>query len=333
MLAAAADFLPDGLVIVEGETVLIDVIDLRARADFHLAVGRRQFADDVFQQGRFAEAVAADNAEALASPEVKIHVIKELPPAEFHADVGQRDDAIGELRRGRDDHLDVDLLFRRTLGRFFEIALDTVHRFGAPRAGSAPHPFQFVLEKHLPLVLDAGLGGFALRLGDQIVVVTALVIDEAAARQLDDARGDAVEKVAVVRHEQARAGVAREKVFQPLDALGVEVIGRFVEDEKIRTREESSAERHTALFTAAEGADEAVERRGVQVGGEAPDAVIQRPPIVMIDLVEQRGRARAFGGRGLVLGEQFEHALGAAADVHFGGGIVIEGEDLKAGSR
>ena len=81
--------------------------------------------------------------------------------------------------------------------------------------------------------------------------------DEAAARQLDDARGDAIEEIAVVRDEEARAGVAREEVLEPLDALGVEMVGRLVEDEEIRPREQRAAERDAPLFAAAERADDA----------------------------------------------------------------------------
>ena len=66
----------------------------------------------------------------------------------------------------------------RPLRGLLEIALDAVHAFRAAGARAAAHPFELVLEKHLPLVLDALLGGLALRLGDEVIVVTAVVVDE-----------------------------------------------------------------------------------------------------------------------------------------------------------
>ena len=44
-----------------------------------------------------------------------------------------------------------------------------------------------------------------------------------AIRDLDDASGDDVEEVAVVRDEDDRAAVVFEEAFQPADGIGVEV--------------------------------------------------------------------------------------------------------------
>ena len=39
-----------------------------------------------------------------------------------------------------------------------------------------------------------------------------------------------------MRDEQTGAGIAREKVLEPLDRFGVEMVGRLVEDEEIGAR-------------------------------------------------------------------------------------------------
>ena len=80
-----------------------------------------------------------------------------------------------------------------------------------------------------------------------------------------------------MRDEEARAGIAREEILQPLDALGVEMVGRLVEDQEIRPREQRAAERDAPLLAAAERADEAVERGRVQIRGEALDAADRAP--------------------------------------------------------
>src|SRR3712207_7872617 len=47
---------------------------------------------------------------------------------------------------------------------------------------------------------------------------------------LQDPAGDVVEEVAVVGDDQHRAGIVAERPFQPGDALGVQVVGRLVEE-------------------------------------------------------------------------------------------------------
>ena len=99
------------------------------------------------------EAVAADDAEALARREVEVHVVEERAAAEFHPHVAQLDHAIRQLRRGRDDEIDIELRFGRILPGHLEIALDPIHRFRSPRARRFPHPFELAFQEFLALVL------------------------------------------------------------------------------------------------------------------------------------------------------------------------------------
>ena len=63
-----------------------------------------------------------------------------------------------------------------------------------------------------------------------------------------------------MRDEEARAGITREEILQPLDRARVEMVGRLVENEKIRAREKRAAERDAALLTARKRADNAAPR-------------------------------------------------------------------------
>ncbi len=143
----------------------------------------------------------------------------------------------------------------------------------------------------------------ALGLGEQEIAVVALVREEAAARELDDARGDAIEEIAVVRDEEAGAGIARKEVLQPLDRFGVEVVGRLVEDEEIGPGEQRAAERDAALFAAAERADQAIARGRMEIRGERFHALIEHPAIEMLDVIEQLRGARALRRRVFVFVE------------------------------
>src|SRR5436190_15223288 len=98
---------------------------------------------------------------------------------------------------------------------------------------------------------------FSLHTREQIIGVVAVVADELAARQLDDSRGYPIEKIAIVRDEETGAGITREKILQPFDRAGIEMVGRFVENQKIGTREQRPAKRDAASFPAGKRAHDA----------------------------------------------------------------------------
>ena len=125
------------------------------------------------QQRTFAETVAANDAEPLARRQIEREIFEQLAPAKFQSDIPQFDDTIRQLRRRRNDQLDIYFLFRRLLRRHFEITLDAIDRFRPPRARPFAHPFEFFLQKLLPLALLLFLDRLALRLGQQVIVVTA----------------------------------------------------------------------------------------------------------------------------------------------------------------
>ena len=112
--------------------------------------------------------------------------------------------------------------------------------------------------------------------------------------------------------EETGAGITREKILQPLDRAGIEMVGRLVENEKIGTREQSAAKRDAAFFSAAERADDAIGFRRVQIRDERLDAVFQIPTVVVIDLVEQGGAERAVARDAFVFREEIEDPLRAA---------------------
>ena len=188
-------------------------------------------------------------------------MLKERAAAQLHAHVAQFDDAIRELRRRGDNQLDVELRLRRFLRGHLEITFHAVHRFRPARAGRPAHPLQFPFQKLLAFMFLHFLHGLSLHAREQVIGVVAVVAGELAARQLDDPRRNPIKKIAIVRDEQTGAGITREKVLQPFDRAGVEMVGRFVENQKIRTREKRPAKRHAAFFPAGERAHDAIPER------------------------------------------------------------------------
>src|SRR5437762_9551318 len=65
VFSAAPDFFPNRFLIVEEESILIDVIDLGPRADLHCPARDGQFLQNDFEERSFAESVATHNTEAL----------------------------------------------------------------------------------------------------------------------------------------------------------------------------------------------------------------------------------------------------------------------------
>ena len=60
-----------------------------------------------------------------------------------------------------------------------------------------------------------------------------------------------------MRDRDDRARVGREVVFEPLDALGVEVVGRLVEQQQVVALEQRLAQRDAAALAAGERATSA----------------------------------------------------------------------------
>ena len=80
--------------------------------------------------------------------------------------------------------------------------------------------------------------------------VVALVGDAASAVEFQDPAGDIVEEIAVVGDDQDGACVVDQVLLQPGDGFGVEVVGRFVEQQHVGRFEQQFAERDAAGFTA-----------------------------------------------------------------------------------
>src|SRR5262249_34409641 len=62
-LGAVGDFVQHGALVVELQAALVDVVEFGERADFYRTLSGLQLADDDLEQGGFAQAVAAADAD------------------------------------------------------------------------------------------------------------------------------------------------------------------------------------------------------------------------------------------------------------------------------
>ena len=139
--------------------------------------------------------------------------------------------------------------------------------------------------------------------------VIALPRDAVAAVEFQDPLRRVVEKVAVVGHRHHGAGKFLQELLQPLDALGIEVVGGLVEQQHVGLGQQQAAQRHAALLAAGERADFRLPRRQAQrVGGDLE---------LMLDVVA--------GGSG---DDRLEFRLLGREFVEVGVGLGIGGVDL-----
>ena len=166
---------------------------------------------------------------------------------------------------GRDlDLLEVELAGLLRLGRHLLVALQPGLALGLPGLGARPHPRQLVLQPLLQLGVLAALHREALGLLLQVRRVVALVRVGAAAVELEDPLGDVVQEVPVVGDGEDRARVLGEVLLEPLHALGVEVVGRLVEQQQVGLGQQQLAQRDAAALTTGQVGDRLVGRRAAQ---------------------------------------------------------------------
>jgi len=120
------------------------------------------------------------------------------------------------------------------------------------------------------------------------VEASAVVVEASVVREEDEVRADLVEEVAVVRHRQDRRRF-REPLAQvplePQDRVEVEVVGRLVEEQEPRRREERAREGHAHAPPPGEGRDGAL-GHGVREPQAAEDRARARLGAVRADRVE-----------------------------------------------
>ena len=85
----------------------------------------------------------------------------------------------------------------------------------------------------------AALRGFAL---DKVLVVVAAIADELALADFHDAADELVEKFAVVRDDENRAGIILQITLKPEQRFEVEMVRRLVEQQQVRLLREQTRE-------------------------------------------------------------------------------------------
>ena len=146
--------------------------------------------------------------------------------------------------------------------------------------------------------------------------------------ELDHPGGDHVEEVAIVGHENQSAAEGEEELFEPANRFGVEVVGGFVEEKKIRLGREGTAERHAALFPTGKRGDRIVQSRSMKSRDERLDPSVEIPAIGVVDQVEEIGEFALGSLARFILAHRGHQIGGARLDIFAHREALIEFELL-----
>ena len=183
------------------------------------------------------------------------------------------------------------------------------------RARPLAHPGQLLFEKHLALVLDAGVGRLALGLVKQVIGVIAGVPEELPVAQLHDAVDHPVQKIAVMRDHQKGAAEVLQKLGHPFNGLRVQMVRRLVQDEQFRLRHNGPGQRHAPLLAAGEGINPPFAWRAVEMRHDRFDPLIQRPAFQRLNAPLQLLVPPGLGGQRFKFRDQLQRASGSAANI------------------
>ena len=103
-----------------------------------------------------------------------------------------------------------------------------------------------------------------------------------AAVEFDDARGDIIQKTAVVGNHNQAAFKRFKQVFQPNNCVNVQMVGRFIQQQYIRLLHPSLRQGDTLFLTAGEVADFFVFRQ-TEFAQSLLDCRIQLPAVLRFD--------------------------------------------------
>ncbi len=209
--------------------------------------------------------------------------------AKAFAQMLEVDDVLPEPLGDRDDDLRGLRLLLAGLFQQFLVALVTRLGFRLPRPRRSGDPFLLARERALVrLVLAAFLFEPLLLLLEPRRVI-ALVGNAAAAIELENPAGDVVEEIAVVGDDEDGARIVAQVAFEPHHQLGIEVIGRLVEQQQLRLLQKQPAERDTPPLAAGKLRHLGIVGRAAQRIHRLIDLGVEVPQSLGLDLVLQLG--------------------------------------------
>ena len=226
-------------------SALVDVAQLDRVADLDRAGVGRLLAHDHPKQRRLAGAVRADDPDDPGARQRERQVLDEQPVAVALAQALDLDHASrpAEDRAGWRSPVRAAAAPRASFASSssFSYALSRALPFACRALRAHAHPFELARERALPRVDLLLLARHPFQLLLEPAGVVAGERDAPPPVELEDPLRDVVQEVAVVRDGDDGAGVFLEEALEPLDRLGVEVVGRLVEEQQVGVLQQQPA--------------------------------------------------------------------------------------------
>ena len=196
---------------------------------------------------------------------------------------------VAQTRTVGDEYFQFLLFLFHILVQQLVVRVQTGFTLGLTCLGGHAYPLQLTFQR-----LPAFAGRLLLhlhpfRLLFQPAGVVSFPGDAFAAVQFQNPSGHMVQEVAVVCHGNHRTLVLLQVLLQPVDTLGIEVVGGLVQKQDVRLLQQQPAQCHTSAFTSREMFHALVFRRTAQ-GIHGPfQFAVQIPGIGSVNDVLQFG--------------------------------------------
>ena len=101
----------------------------------------------------------------------------------------------------------------------------------------------------LLIIIRTYLRGANLRFFFGVFCIVAVIAVYLMLKDLDYFGHDFIHKITIMRNDQHRSVIIQQVIFQPLNRLHIQMVGRFVQQQYIRLRYKQTSERHSGLLT------------------------------------------------------------------------------------
>ncbi len=236
---------------IEHRAHLIEVGDLQIRAQAHAAAVRRLKSKQYANERRLADAIASDEADAVAAHDAQREVLDDLALAEALADSVKLDNQSSGALAGIQIQIDTAEAVS-PLRALNTQSLEPAHAALIPRP-SRLDPFANPDLLLCQLLVEALLrGAFRIELRTLELLVAGEIAGiraQPSTIELHDACHGTVQERAVVGNDDGGRD-AHEQCLESLDRLDVQMIGRLIEQQHVGLRGKGGCQRGTLALTA-----------------------------------------------------------------------------------
>ena len=183
----------------------------------------------------------------------------------------------------------IELLARTSLGLHLLVSGKTGLVLGLACLRRGTDPLKLGVHTLGELGVAVALRLDARGLGLQVGGIVALVGIQVAAVDLADPLGNVIQEVAVVGNGKHGAGIVVEEMLEPQDGLGIQMIGRLVEQQQVGSLKQQLAQGHATTLTAGEHVHGHVGIRQLEGIHGLTELGIDIPAVGGVDLVLQGG--------------------------------------------